>query len=94
MVLSMMLMPAAPAPGSMKPVNGFASVGAPGGNLPHDGIEWDSAGMKKSVPGAHFNRQRAPIQTTLQRLNLQCYAIVVDAITAVNARAPIFALRN
>ena len=46
--------------------------------------------MKKTITGAHFNRQRAPIQTAFQRLNLERDAIVVDAITAVDAGAAVF----
>ena len=60
--LSMMLIPDAPAPGRMNPVNGFASDGANGGKLA--GCRIDEEG----VAGPHFDRQRAPVETALERL--------------------------
>ena len=60
----MMLMPDAPAPGRMKPVNGLAVDGANGGNWPVVGIE------EEDVAGAHLDRQRAAVEPALERLDL------------------------
>ena len=41
---------------------------------------------EEDVPGAHFDRQRAPVQPALERLDLQRDAVVVDAVAAAHAR--------
>ena len=76
-VLSMMLMPEAPAPGRMKPVKGSANVGANGGTLPVAGIE------EEDVAGAHLDRQRAPVEAALERHDLERDPVVVEAEAAV-----------
>ena len=56
----MMLMPEAPAPGRIKPVNGFERVGREG---------WHAAGgliHERQVPGAHLDRQRTPVEAALE----------------------------
>ena len=78
--LSMMLMPDAPAPGRMNPVNGFAVDGANGGNWPGRGIE------KEDVARAHLDRQRPTIEAAFERLDLERDAVVIDAVAAVHAR--------
>jgi hypothetical protein len=45
---------------------------------------------EEEIARTHLNRQGAPIKPALQRLDFQCHAIVVDAITAVNACPPVF----
>ena len=70
-------------------MNGFASVGAPGGNMPCTGSNKNGGGMKNTLPALTSIGKRATIQTALQRLNLKRYAIVIDAIAAMNTRAPI-----
>ena len=79
--LSMMLMPDAPAPGRMKPVNGSAVDGAKGGKRPVSGSR------KKTLPGANLDRQRASVEAALERLDLERDTVVVDAVAAVDAGA-------
>ena len=77
----MMLMPDAPAPGRMNPVNGFGGRWRERRKLPGRRIE------EEDVARAHLDRQRAAIQAALERLDLQRDAVVVDPVTAVHARA-------
>ncbi len=74
----MMLMPEAPAPGRMKPVNGFENDGAKGGNCP-----WSVE--EEHVAGPDLDGQRAAVEPALERLDLQRHAVVVDAVPAVDA---------
>src|SRR6185503_9409153 len=53
-------------------------------------VEETRRGDEKDVTGCHRNRERAAIQAALQRLNLKGDAIVIDTITAMQARATIF----
>jgi len=52
-LLSIIFMPPAAAPGRIKPENGFASVGVPGGNFPFTGSNRQCPGMKKTGPHTH-----------------------------------------
>ena len=79
----MMLMPDAPAPGRMKPVNGFADRRRERRELPGRRIE------EEHVAGAHLDRQRAAVEAALERLDLERDAVVVDAVAAVHARAAV-----
>ena len=78
----MMLMPDAPAPGRMKPVKGLAVDGAKGGNWPVCRIE------EEHVAGPHLDRERAAVESPLERLDLERHTVVVDAVAPVHARAP------
>ena len=77
----MMLIPDAPAPGRMNPVNGLASRRRERRKLPGRRIE------EEHVARAHFDRQRATVEASLERLDLERDAVVVDPVAAVHARA-------
>ena len=57
--LSMMLMPEAPAPGRMKPVNGFANVGAKGGTAPVSGSRKKTLPARTSIGSARPSSPRS-----------------------------------
>ena len=55
----MMLMPDAPAPGRMKPVNGFAVDGANGGNWPVVGSRKNTLPARTSIGSARPSSPRS-----------------------------------
>ena len=60
----MMLMPDAPAPGRMKPVNGFDSARRERRHAAGRRIH------EEHVAGAHLDRQRPAVEPALERLDL------------------------
>ncbi len=59
MVLSMMLMPPAPAPGRMKPVKGSLKVGANGGTVPVLGSRKNTLPARTSMGRERPSRPRS-----------------------------------
>ena len=59
MRLSMMLIPEAPAPGRMNPVNGFENVGANGGTAPVAGSRKNTFPARTSMGSARPSRPRS-----------------------------------
>ena len=69
--------------GRTNPEKGLLFGGANGGNLPVVGSR------KNTLPGADLDRQRAPIESALERLDLQHDPVVVQAVPAAHEQAAV-----